>query len=331
MTAGTNHHTPIPRVTVITGFLGAGKTTLVNHLLTTDHGRRIAVIVNEAGEIGIDGDLIVSSDEEIIELANGCVCCTISVRSDLTKVIKKLLARPVPPNYLLIEASGLADPAPLTQSLFVDELVDYLRLDGVVTMIDASNAQSHLEGTGRYESGNRVVDQIVTADRIVLNKVDLVTEETCARIEQHVEELNNTAPVIRTCYGRVDPDALLGIGAFDPAAPSTEPDWLVAWSGGENDPGLVPISIEAHGELDEDRLTAWLEDLTAARAPDLYRLKGIMAVDGSPDQIVLQGVHGLFETYRGGRWSGPRTSRFVLIGRDFDEEVLRSGLEGCRK
>ena len=319
-----------PSVTVLTGFLGAGKTTLVNHLLSTDHGRRIAVIVNEMGEIGIDGDLIVSSDEEVIEMANGCVCCTLSVRNDLTATIRKLLARPEPPDYVVIETSGAADPVPVTQALFVDELSDRIAVDGIVTMVDAKHVDAHLDAFGPDPPDSRVVDQILCADRIVLNKTDLVGPDALRRTAARISGFNNTAPVIRSCYSRVDPDEILGIEAFGGSAASADGGFFEDTYVPSSDPGIEAISIEVDGELDEVRLKDWLETLTEARSADIYRMKGILAVAGRPHQTILQGVHRLFEIYPGGRWSGSRGSRLVFIGRDLDKRMLRSGLEGCR-
>ena len=330
MTSGSNPSGAMPRVTVLTGFLGAGKTTLVNHILSSDHGRRIAVIVNEVGEIGIDGDLIVSSDEEIIEMANGCVCCTLSVRNDLTAMLRKLLARPEPPDYMVIETSGLADPAPVTQALFVDGLTDLVLVDGIVTVVDAKHVDRHLDDFGPDRTDSRVVDQILCADRIVLNKIDLVADEACVATERRIRGFNNTAPVIRTSYARVDPDSIVSIGAFSQSDRSDGRVFLDDTYVHSRDPGIEATSIEVTGELDESKLRAWLGHLMDTRYADIYRLKGILAVAGQPDQTILQGVHRLFELYPGGRWSRPRSSRMVIIGRDLDTDVLRSGLEGCR-
>ena len=319
-----------PSVTVLTGFLGAGKTTLVNHILSTDHGRRIAVIVNEMGEIGIDGDLIVSSDEEIVEMANGCVCCTLSVRNDLATTIRKLLARPEPPDYLVIETSGVADPVPVTQALFVDDLADRIAVDGIVTMVDAKHVDAHLDAFGPDRPDSKVVDQILCADRIVLNKTDLVDADALRNTEFRIREFNSTAPVIRSCYSRVDPDTILGIEAFAGPPASADGGFLEDSYVHSRDPGMEAISIEVDGELDEARLREWLENLTESRSADIYRIKGILAVSGRPSQTILQGVHRLFEIHPGGRWSGSRGSRLVFIGRDLDIRVLQSGLEGCR-
>ena len=321
---------PGPSVTVLTGFLGAGKTTLVNHILSADHGRRIAVIVNEVGEIGIDGDLIVSTDEEVIEMANGCVCCTLSVRNDLTTTIRKLLARPEPPEYVVIETSGVADPVPVTQALFVGELADRISVDGIVTVVDAKHVDAHLDAFGPDRADSRVVDQIVCADRIVLNKTDLVDDGALRDTEARITGFNNTAPVIRSCYSRVHPDEILGIEAFGGMSASADEGFLDDPYVHAREPGTEAISLEVAGELDEAILTEWLQGVTGARSADLYRIKGILAVEGRPEQTVLQGVHSVFELYPGGRWSGRRRSRLVFIGRDLDSGMLRSGLEGCR-
>ena len=319
-----------PSVTVLTGFLGAGKTTLVNHILSVDHGRRIAVIVNEFGEIGIDGDLIVTSDEEVIEMANGCVCCTLSVRNDLASTIRQLMARPEPPDYVVIETSGVADPVPVTQALFVDELADRITVDGIVTMVDAKHVDAHLDAFGPERPDSRVVDQILCADRIVLNKIDLVEADALRNTEARISEFNNTAPVIRSCYSRVDPDEILGIQAFAGSPASAGDGFLEDTYIPSSDPGMEAVSLDVPGDLDEAKLTEWLHNLTATRSADIYRIKGILAVDRRPHQTILQGVHSLFEMYPGGRWKGSRGSRLVFVGRNLDRGVLRSGLEGCR-
>ncbi|MDE0289691.1 MAG: GTP-binding protein [bacterium] len=331
MTAVSDHSQTGPSVTVLTGFLGAGKTTLVNHILSTDHGRRIAVIVNEFGEIGIDGELIVTSDEEVIEMANGCVCCTLSVRSDLTATIRKLMTRPEPPDYVVIETSGVADPVPVTQALFIDELADRIVVDGIVTMVDAKHVDAHLDAFGPERPDSRVVDQILCADRIVLNKIDLVEADALRNTEARISEFNNTAPVIRSCYSRVDPAQILGIQAFVGSPASAGDGFLEDTYIHSSDPGLEAISLDVAGDLDETKVTEWLQNLTGRRSADIYRIKGILAVAGRSQQTILQGVHSLFEMHPGGRWSGNRHSRLVFVGRDLDSRTLRSGLERCRE
>lgn len=328
--AGLLRSRPEPAATVLTGFLGAGKTTLVNHILSADHGRRIAVIVNEMGEIGIDSDLIVASDEEIVEMANGCICCTLTVRSDLADTLLGLLARPDPPDYFLIETSGMADPAPVAQALFADELADRVEVDGIVTIVDAYHAGGRLDDLRPEQHDSQVVDQIVCADRIVVNKVDLVDEETCRTVERRIRALNNTAPLIRSRYAEVDPDQILGIEAFGRSGLAAAPDFLDEAYTHSHDPGIEATSLEVGGDLDEAKLAAWLQGLVEARSADIYRLKGIIAVAGRPDQVVLQGVHGMYEMYSGGPWPARRRTRLVIIGRGFEGGALRSELEGCR-
>ncbi len=329
MRSGSDPGVTKPLVTVLTGFLGAGKTTLVNHILSSDHGLRIAVIVNEVGEIGIDGDLVVSSDEEIIELANGCVCCTLSVRSDLTTMLRRLLTRTEPPDYVLIEASGVADPAPVTQALFVDELIDAVQMDGILTLVDAKHVRKHLEGFKADGSRNRVADQILCSDRILLNKTDLVDEDTCEEIEQQLREFNSTAPIIRTCFSRVDPNRILGIGAFDPSTHALDAGFMDETALESPAPDMAATSIMMEGDLREERLRTWLTELAGKRGPDIYRLKGILSIESRPERMVLQGVHGLFDLYPAGPWPGDRINRLVLIGRNFEEAEVRSALRDC--
>ncbi len=317
-----------PRVTVLTGYLGAGKTTLVNHLLSTDHGYRIAVIVNEAGEIGIDGDLIVSSDEEVIEMANGCVCCTLSVRSDLTVTLKNLLSSPEPPDYVLIEASGVADPVPLTQALFVEDLADRLVPDGIVTIVDAKHIEQHLDEFRSWQGANRAVDQILGADRVILNKADLISEADGQRIEGRIRDLNTTAPILRSTFARVAPGQILGIGAFDPARRANESGFLEADAPTDTD--ISTASLEVAGALDRSKLVAWVEGLVKTRSEDLHRIKGILAFTGETQPMVLQGVRSIYDIYPGGSWNDRPGSRVVLIGRNLDQDELRRGFMECR-
>jgi G3E family GTPase len=266
----------------------------------------------------------------VIEMANGCVCCTLSVRNDLATTIQKLLERPEPPDYVVIETSGVADPVPVTQALFVGDLAGRIAVDGIVTMVDAKHVDAHLDAFGPDRPDSRVVDQIVCADRIVLNKTDLVDDGSLRDTEARIGEFNNTAPVIRSCHSRVDPDEILGIDAFGGPSASAGEGFLDDIYVHARDPGMEAISIEVAGELDEASLADWLRHLTGERSDDLYRIKGILAVAGRHEQTVLQGVHSLFEMYPGGRWSGDRRSRLVVIGRDLDRRTLRSGLERCR-
>ena len=186
--------TPVP-VTILTGFLGSGKTTLLNYILTEKHGHRIAVIENEFGEINIDAELVLSSEEEIFELTNGCVCCVATARADLLRILEKLLARREKYDHILVETSGMADPTPVAQTFFVDPVAAQVQLDAIVTLVDAKHAAGDLD--------HHAVDQIVIADRIIVNKVDLVGGRELADLEKRVRELNATAPILRSSHAKI--------------------------------------------------------------------------------------------------------------------------------
>ena len=200
-------------VTILTGFLGSGKTTLLNYILREQHGRRVAVIENEFGEVDIDSELVVTSDEEIIEMSNGCICCVTSVRTDLLDVVRKLVDRV---DHILIEASGLADPMPIAQAFFLDDpVLERVALDAIVTLVDAKHIEQHLDDV-RYDGiDNQAVDQIVCADRIIINKVDLVDDADVERIRRRIERLNERAEIAVSSYAQVNLDSILGIEAFE--------------------------------------------------------------------------------------------------------------------
>ena len=201
-------------VTVLTGFLGSGKTTLLNRILTEQHGKRIAVIENEYGEVGIDDALVLDSEEEIFEMNNGCICCT--VRGDLIRILGNLMRRRDKFDQIIIETTGLADPAPVAQTFFMDdEMAEQLRLDAIVTVVDAHHLIPHLDDDKPEGTENEAVEQLAFADRVVLNKVDLSDEEGLVEVERRIREINALTPIVRTSYGNVDLDAILDVGAFD--------------------------------------------------------------------------------------------------------------------
>ncbi|QRY70776.1 GTP-binding protein (plasmid) [Ensifer sp. PDNC004] len=205
-------------ITILTGFLGSGKTTLLNYILTERHGHRIAVIENEYGEVDVDSDLVLASDEEIFQMQNGCICCFVDVRNDLIDVMKKLLSHKDKFDHIIVETSGLADPTPVATAFFVDRSVaDEVELDAVVTLVDAMHIDQHLYDPVLDGSDNQAVNQIVAADRILVNKIDLAEEEALGSLESSLRRLNQTAPILRSSYGKVDLSNILGVKGFRPS------------------------------------------------------------------------------------------------------------------
>ncbi len=205
-------------ITILTGFLGSGKTTLLNYILTERHGHRIAVIENEYGEVDVDSDLVLASDEEIFQMQNGCICCFVDVRNDLIDVMKKLLSHKDKFDHIIVETSGLADPTPVATAFFVDRSVaDEVELDAVVTLVDAMHIDQHLYDPVLDGSDNQVVNQIVAADRILVNKIDLAGEDALGSLETSLRKLNQTAPILRSSYGKVDLSNILGVKGFRPS------------------------------------------------------------------------------------------------------------------
>lgn len=356
MNAITAAKTP---VTVLTGYLGAGKTTLLNRILSEDHGKRYAVIVNEFGEVGIDNDLIVGADEEVFEMNNGCVCCT--VRGDLIRVVSGLMKRQTQKtgsgfDAIIVETTGLADPGPVAQTFFVDEDVRAkTQLDSVTTVVDAKHLPL------RLADSKEAAEQIAFADQIILNKTDLVTEKELVEVERMIRRLNPLAPIHRAQRSNVPLDLVLGRGSFDLARiEELEPDFL---NPGHGEPGHVHdedcghdhhdhdhhghdhahdghdieasgirgISLTATRPLNANRVTAWLNDVLQAQGPDILRAKGILDVAGEDRRLVFQAVHMILEGDFQGPWKSgaDRYSRLVFIGRNLDEAKLREGFEAC--
>ena len=321
-------------VTVLTGYLGSGKTTLLNRILSEDHGKRYAVIVNEFGEIGIDNDLIVESDEEIYEMNNGCVCCT--VRGDLIRTVEGLMRRPGRFDAILVETTGLADPAPVAQTFFMDDDVrSRTRLDAVVALVDARHLPLRLRDSREAE------DQIAFADVIVLNKIDLVTQEELREVEAAVRAINPAARIHRTERSGVELSEVLDRGAFDLArALDNDPHFLDAddhdhdhhhGASPVHDVGVTSISLRG-GEMDPRRFFPWIEKTTQMDGPNILRLKGIIALEDDPDRYVVQGVHMIIEGDHQRPWKDDekRETRLVLIGRDLDAERLKRTFEACQ-
>ena len=310
-------------VTVLTGYLGAGKTTLLNRILTENHGRRIAVIVNEFGDVGIDHQLIIDADEEIFEMNNGCICCT--VRGDLIRIIGDLMAREEGFDHLVIETTGLADPAPVIQSFFMDEVMARrTQLDAVVTVVDAKHIWQHWESDEAQE-------QIAFADVILLNKKDLVTSDQLAELELKVRGMNAIATIHSTQTCAIPLDSLLGIKAFDlKNALNIDPEFLDD-AAHDHDQSVYSVAIKESGTVDSDKLNRWLYQLVQAKGADIFRMKGIVNVDNAPRRFVFQGVHMTLDGRPGKPWQTdePRRSELVFIGRNLDEAELRTGFREC--
>ena len=313
-------------VTVLTGYLGAGKTTLLNRILTENHGKRYAVIVNEFGEIGIDNDLVVDTDEEVFEMNNGCICCT--VRGDLIRILVGLMKRKEKFDAIIIETTGLADPSPVVQTFFVDEDVkEKTRLDSITTVVDAKHI-AH-----RLKESNEAVEQIAFADQILLNKVDLVTAEELTKVEKTIRSLNPLAPIHRTERCSIDLDKVLSRNAFDLAhALELKPHLL---DGEEHDheheSGIGSVSLSSALPLDGDKVTAWLRNLLTERGLNILRTKGILDVKNRDERLVFQAVHMVMEGDFQSAWKPDekRYSRIVFIGRDLDEAELQRGFSAC--
>lgn len=351
-------------VTVLTGYLGSGKTTLLNRILTENHGKRYAVIVNEFGEIGIDNDLIVESDEEIYEMNNGCICCT--VRGDLIRVVEGLMRRPGRFDAIVVETTGLADPVPVAQTFFMDDDVRAKTgLDAVVALVDAKHLPLRLKDSREAE------DQIAFADVVVVNKTDLVSPEEVARIEDIVRAINPSARIYKTTRSGVDLARVLDQGAFNlERALENDPHFL---EHGHEDHACGPDCDHHHhdhhhhdhdhdhghhdhghdhhhhgaaspihdvtvqsvslrgGEMNPERFFPWIQKVTQTDGPNILRLKGIIAFKGDAERYVVQGVHMIIEGDHQRPWKEDekRESRLVFIGRELDREKLEKSFNAC--
>jgi G3E family GTPase len=312
-------------VTVLTGYLGSGKTTLLNRILTETHGKRYAVIVNEFGEVGIDNDLIVNADEEIFEMNNGCICCT--VRGDLIRILGGLMRRKGGFDGILIETTGLADPAPVAQTFFVDDDVGRrTKLDAIVTVVDAKHLLSEID------RAHEAQEQLAFADVVLLNKTDLVSPQELATVEARIRAINPYAAIHRTARCAVDLAAVLGRDAFNlDRILEIEPDFLNEMAEHEHDQDISSLSLISERPINPERFIPWIEEVTRTFGTDILRMKGIIAMQGDDQRFVVQGVHMLIEGSRRQPWKADekRVSRLVFIGRDLPKEVLKRGFEEC--
>ncbi|MGE5158293.1 MAG: CobW family GTP-binding protein [Gemmatimonas sp.] len=337
-------------VTVLTGYLGAGKTTLLNRILSENHGKKYAVIVNEFGEIGIDNDLIIGADEEVFEMNNGCICCT--VRGDLVRIMGGLMKRRGKFDAIIVETTGLADPAPVAQTFFVDEDVQSnARLDAVVTVADAKWLSDRLKDAPEAKN------QIAFADVIVLNKTDLVTNPELAEVEARIRGINPYARLHRTERCKVELSDVLERGAFDlDRILDLEPDFLEVDDHDHNhdhdhhhhhghdhhhhhdhglkhyhDEDMQSLSLRTDKPLDPMLFMPWLQNLVQVQGPKILRSKGILSFKGDDDRYVFQGVHMMLEGDHQRKWKEgeKRESRVVFIGRELPEQAIREGFDAC--
>ncbi|TDD34561.1 CobW family GTP-binding protein [Saccharopolyspora elongata] len=317
-------------VTVLTGFLGAGKTTLLNRILTENHGMRIAVIENEFGEVGIDDGLVLNAEEEVFEMNNGCICCT--VRGDLIRILGALLKRKDRFDAILIETTGLADPAPVAQTFFVDDtLRTQLRLDAIVTVVDAKHIVQHLDDEKPEGAENEAVEQLAFADRVVLNKIDLVGAAEIDEVERRIRGINAGVRILPARHGDVELREVLGVHAFDlDKILADEPEFLQD-SDHQHDLTVSSVGIEADGAVDVEKLNEWLGVLLGERGTDLFRSKGILNLAGSDQRYVFQGVHMLHDGDLGAPWreGEARRNRMVFIGRNLDRDQLEREFRAC--
>jgi G3E family GTPase len=330
-------------VTVLTGYLGAGKTTLLNRILSEPHGRKYAVIVNEFGEIGIDNDLVVNADEEVFEMNNGCICCT--VRGDLIRIIEGLMRRKGKFDAIIVETTGLADPAPVAQTFFIDEEVGAkTKLDAVITVADAKWLKDRLKDAPEAKN------QIAFADVVLLNKVDLVTPEELAEVEARIRGINPYARLHRTQRAQIALTEVLDRNAFDlDRILELEPAFLEEEEGHHHhdhdhghdhghgglkhfhDEEMQSISLKSERPLDPDKFLPWVQNLVATEGQNILRSKGIVAFRDDPDRFVFQGVHMMLEGDHQRPWKDgeKRESRVVFIGRNLPEDRIREGFAAC--
>jgi G3E family GTPase len=338
-------------VTVLTGYLGAGKTTLLNRILSEPHGKRYAVIVNEFGEIGVDNDLVVGADEEVFEMNNGCVCCTL--RGDLVRIIEGLMRRKGKFDAIILETTGLADPAPVAQTFFMDENVGRkTKLDAVVTVTDAKWLLQ------RLNDAPEIKNQIAFADVILINKTDLISAQELDDIEAHIRGINPYARLHKTQRCGLPLTEVLGRNAFDlDRILEIEPDLLHdddhrhgnddhrhehdhghgphRHPGGSrrhyHDEEIQSISLRSEQPLDPDKFFPWVQDLVLKEGINLLRCKGILAFRGDDQRFVFQGVHMILDGDNQRAWAAGerRESRIIFIGRNLPKQKIEAGFNAC--
>ena len=338
-------------VTVLTGYLGSGKTTLLNWILRSkDHGLRVAVIENEFGAVGVDDALVrnkvVEGEEEIFEMNNGCVCCT--VRGDLIRILGKILSRgegggdegeKKKIDAIIIETTGLADPAPVAQTFFMDDTIKAkARLDAIITVVDAKHILQHLDEVKPDGVENEAEEQVVFADRLLVNKIDLVDEDHLQKVETRLRSINASCRQLRCQNGKVPLAQVLGISGFDlDRVLKMEPGFLAEAADGahhhHHDSNISSVGIHEAGELDLMKLNEWVSTFLRTRGSDIYRMKGVFAIEGLECKFVFQGVHMIFDgkPMEEAPWKEgeEKVNRAVFIGRNLDKDAIMASFRSC--
>ena len=333
-----NNNNKVP-VTILTGYLGSGKTTFINYLLKEDHGYKFAIIENEFGEVGIDDGLVLQTNEEIIEMMNGCICCT--VREDLITTIKNLLeTKKGKFTHIIIETTGLADPAPVAQTFFVDEdMTNLCRLDSIVTFIDAKFTVQHLEEEKPEGVENEAHEQVAFADVLVLNKTDLVSRDEIEQTKKKLQSINVHAPIIETQQSRVPIDKVINIKAFDlDKTLEMDDGFLDVDAEHQHDSSITSFGIHIEGQFKIEELNEWLGTLMREKGQDLYRSKGILSIEGSDEKYVFQAVHMIMNMgssselgmkHQPWQEGEKRINKFCFIGKNLDKKKITNDLRKC--
>ena len=306
-------------VTLLAGFLGSGKTTLLNYILKQNHGKRIAIIENEFGEIGIDSEFVIGADDDIFEMSNGCICC--SIRGDLIETLNRLLERQQKFDYILIESTGLASSGPIAQAFLIeDEISKSLFLDGIVTLVDAKHISKNLN------EQEVVWEQVAFANVILLNKADLVTKPEMEKLEKQIRQINPTAKVCKTTNAVIDLDKILNIGGFD----LNNTLETITFDTHQHETGetISSVSLSFPGHVDPDRLNLWLQMLLIQEGMNVFRAKGILNVEGSSERYLFQSVYMMFEGQFDKPWGSiAPLNKMVFIGQNLNSQRLEESLK----